>query len=93
MKVPSHVKKLIWWGKADPLKGKKELITQIFNRGDIKDIRWAMKSYPKRVLSDCVRSPLRGIWDEKSLSLFTKIFDVKLNKKTKIAAISSLWRS
>ncbi len=90
IRVPQSVKKLIWWGKADAVKNKKILITQIFNRGDVKDIRWALRSYPRRVLKDCVENPLRGVWDEKSLNLFTGFFRVKLPKKRREASIQSI---
>lgn len=91
LRIPASVKKLMWWGKADPVKNQKLLVTQIFNRGDVKDLRWAFKNYPRRVLKNCVAHPLRGTWDTKSLSLFSGIFSVKLPKKMKNKAISSLW--
>ena len=90
MRVPKSVQKLIWWGKADPVNAKKILITQIFNRGDVKDIRWALRTYPKSVLKDCVKNPLRGVWDKKSLSLFSGIFKTHIPKKKKEAAIQSI---
>ena len=95
IRVPTSVKRLIWWGKADPSSsgGRKILITQIFNRGDVKVIGWAFRNYPRRVLKECVANPQRGVWDGKSLSLFSGIFGVSLQKKIKDAAISSLWRS
>lgn len=67
IKLPKSVKNLIWWGKAGPVNAKKILITQIFNRGDVPDIRWALRTYTPNVLKDCIQNPLRGVWDEKSL--------------------------
>lgn len=90
IKVPSHVKKLIWWGKADPIKGRKQLITQIFNRGDVKDMRWALKFYPKRVLRDAVKNPLKGHWDSRSLGSFTNYFRIKLSQEIAREAIQRI---
>lgn len=90
LRMPASVKRLIWWGKADPVNAKKVLITQIFNRGDVKDIRWVFRNYPKSVLKDCVQNPLRGVWDEKSLNLFTGLFKTRLPKKTREAALQSI---
>jgi hypothetical protein len=90
MKLPQSIQDLIWWAKANPVKNRKQLITAIFTRGEIDQIQWALKNLPVSELRDSVESPLKGVWDNKSLSFFCRYFRVELQPLVRQHALKSI---
>jgi hypothetical protein len=90
MRVPKNVQKLVWWAKVDGEKDKKRLITQIFNYGDVAAIRWMRKTYPGRIIKACVRNPLPGEWERRSLRFAEILYNVRLTKTQKEKALRNL---
>lgn len=69
---------------------KREIITQILNYGDKKDVLWLFRTYTPREIKWVISNPKRGCWQERALNYWTKIFNVKLHKVFYEAAILSL---
>ena len=69
---------------------KREIITQILNYGDEKDIIWLFKTYDIAEIKEVISHPMRGCWQERALIYWTKILDIKLPKIIYETAIFSL---
>lgn len=81
MKLPKSISSLIWWAKADPVKDKTRIITSVMNYGSFKQLGWIVKHYSQQEVKETLENPLRGVWDEKSLILYLKLFKVKTQQK------------
>lgn len=86
-KVPKSVRNLVWWGKADPIEQKKHLITAIFVRGEMEDIRWALKTFKKQDFIEAVKRPLNGQWHGIGLNFALVHFGLEIPEKIKKKAI------
>ena len=69
---------------------KREIITQILNFGNPKEIKWLFKTYSRREIRDVIAHPKRGYWQERALNYWTKIFNIKVPKLIYEVAIFSL---
>lgn len=66
--------------ELDNLEDKQEIITQILNYGNKKDIIWLFRTYSLKEIRDVISHPMRGCWREKVLNYWTKFFNIKLPK-------------
>ncbi len=69
---------------------KKLIIEAVLNRGNMKDLKWLFKVYNLREIKQVVKKPSRGVWRERALNYWLKIFDIKLPKIIYRTAIKSL---
>ncbi len=69
---------------------KREIITQILNFGDKKDIIWLFKNYNLTEIKKIISQPMRGFWQERALNYWTKFLNLRLSKIVYQAAIFSL---
>jgi len=69
---------------------RREIITQILNYGDKKDILWLFSTYDLREIKENISHPMRGCWQERALNYWTKIFNIKMPKIIYEVAIMSL---
>ena len=90
MLLPDSIQHLIHYATVDYEKDKDIIITTVFNRGSIEDIRWVLKNYKREDLEKNARNPLKGEWDRRSLDLFSGFFDIKIDSAVKEKAIKSL---
>lgn len=83
-KVPKQLQRALWSyniNKMDLIEDKKEIITQVLNYGDWKDLKLLYQLYSEREIKEVVKNPGRGVWFEKVLNFWTKIFNIKLKKE------------
>lgn len=71
---------------------KKLIITEILNKGDDEALRWLGKNYSQKEIKKVISSPTRGMWMKSVLSYWSKIFNVKLDKRVFSKAIINLNR-
>lgn len=90
MLLPDSIQHLIHYATVDYEKDKDIIITTVFNRGSIEDIRWILKNYKREDLVGNVRNAMKGMWDRRSLDLFSGFFNIKLDSLVKQKAIKSL---
>lgn len=69
---------------------KREIITQILNYGDKRDIIWLFKTYNQSEIKKNILKPLRGYWQEKPLNYWLKISNLKIPKILYQVALFSL---
>lgn len=82
-KIPKKMKWLFWSYDINSLDLKKDkdyIIVQILNYGTWKDIKWLFRIYSEKEIVKVIESPNRGLWFEKVLNFWLKIFDIKLKK-------------
>ncbi|OGJ51745.1 hypothetical protein A2335_03005 [Candidatus Peregrinibacteria bacterium RIFOXYB2_FULL_32_7] len=90
MILPDSIQHLIHYAKVDYEKDKDIIITTVFNRGSVEDIRWVLKNYSREDLERNVRNAMKGMWDKRSLNLFSGFFNIRLDPVIKEKAIKSL---
>jgi hypothetical protein len=90
MILPDSIQDLIHYAKVDYEKDKNIVITTVFNRGSIEDIRWVLKNYKREDLERNVRNAMKGMWDKRSLELFSGFLDINIDYSVKEKAIKSL---
>lgn len=90
MILPDSIQHLIHYATVDYEKDKDIIITTVFNRGSIEDIRWVLKNYKREDLLRNLSHPLRGEWDPKSLNFFANYFKVNLADEIKRQSIKSI---
>jgi len=54
----------------------REIITQILNHGNPKDISWLFKTYEAKTIKRVVSCPQRGHWQKRALNYWAKIFNI-----------------
>lgn len=72
-------------------KNKGLIIESILNRGGDEEIEWLLKNYKKEEILSVLRNPSRGLWEEKSLNFWLKIFNVKISKRKYEKAIRKIF--
>jgi len=83
-KLPESFQRALWSyhiNKIDLRKDKKEVITQVLNYGDWKDIKKLFRLYSEEDIKEVIRNPKRGVWFEKVLNFWCKMFKIKLKKE------------
>ena len=76
--------------ELDLKEDKRLIITQVLNKGNDEDLRWLGKNYSKKEIKETITSPIRGMWLEKVLSYWQKIFNLNLSKETFNRAVLNL---
>lgn len=77
--------------KSLDLKRDKEyIITQVLNYGTWDDLKLLFKIYSEREIKVVIKKPGRGLWFEKVLNFWLKIFDIKLEKNIYQKAIFNI---
>lgn len=83
-KAPKQFQRALWSydiNKMDLEEDKKEIITQILNRGNWEDLKLLYKIYSEKEIKEVVKVPRRGLWFIKVLNFWTTIFGIKLKKE------------
>lgn len=89
-KLPASFQRSLWSydiHAIDLRKDKNEIITQILNHGDWQDIKRLFRLYPEDDIEEVIRNPRRGVWFEKVLNFWCKMFKIKLRKTSYQKAI------
>lgn len=67
--------------RLDNPSDKKEIITQVLNCGNQKQIEWLFKVYSPNKIKKILKEPRRGTWYPQSLNFWTKILGIKISEK------------
>ena len=92
-KIPKKMKWLFWSYDINSLNLKNDkdyIITHALNYGVWEDIKWLFRVYPEREIVKVIENPSRGLWFEKVLNFWVKIFDIKLKKNIYQKALINL---
>jgi len=78
----SLLKKYLWWYRGDKKNvfdsvPKSKIITYVLNFGDYKDLKKLLPLFSKNDIKKSIESPLRGVWNKKSLNFWTLYFGKK----------------
>jgi len=95
-KIPKKMKWLFWSYNINSLNLKKDkdyIITQALNYGTWEDVQWLFRVYPEREIVKVIKIPSRGLWFEKVLNFWLKIFNIKLKKNIYQKALIALHKS
>ena len=63
----------------DSKRDKTYIITQLLNHGNWKTVKWLKKNYGDAVVKAVLKNPARGLWHEKVLNFWEKIYGIKIN--------------
>jgi len=91
--IPKSFQRSLWSydiNKINLERDKKEVITQVLNHGDWQDIKKLFELYSEEEIKKLVRNPRRGVWFEKVLNFWCKMFNIKLCKKAYQKAIFNI---
>lgn len=86
--IPSYVKPFLWSynvKKIDIEKDKRTIILNILNLGTKKSIDWLLKNYSKEEIRQVIRNTYKSEWDNKSINLWSMIFNVNPKRKRNVA--------
>ncbi len=90
---PIFLKYMIWpydLRKIDIKQDKEIIITQVFNHGNWKRIKWILKTYQRKDIIKVLKSPYRGMWFKDVLNFWMTVFRIKINKEKYKLAIFNL---
>ncbi len=94
MKIPRGVRSVLWSYEADSLslsRDKHVIIEQVLNRGCWKDIQWLLKTYSKSDIIGVLKNPSRGSWLPDVLNFWTMIWNVRIPKRIRQAALFNVY--
>lgn len=89
-KLPNRFQRILWSydiNRLDIEKDKEEIITQVLNYGTWDDLKLLYKLYPEKDIKKVVVHPRRGVWLEKVLNFWMKMFNIKIEENTYEKAI------
>jgi len=80
------VKATLWsydTSKIDVLRDKELIITNVLNYGTKEATDWLFQTYSKEDIKNILKKPRPGEWNKKSLNLWSLIFDVTPEFRTR----------
>ena len=83
-KLPESFQRALWSydiSKIDYKKDKREVITQVLNHGDWQDIKKLFGLYSEEEIKGVIKNPRRGVWFEKVLNFWCKMFNIHIRKE------------
>lgn len=83
MKIPSGVAACLWSYDLSELNLRKHrdlVIFQVLNFGGMKEVRWLLRTYSRRQISEVVKHPRRGRWLPDVLNFWVYILKIRLSK-------------
>ena len=92
-KLPKSFQRVLWSydiDKMDIKEDKEEIITQVLNYGTWDDLKLLYKLYSEQDIKEVVSHPRRGVWFEKVLNFWTKMFNIKIREDIYKKAIFTL---
>ena len=83
--IPQFVQPFLWSYDIDALdisRNKKRIITNVLNFGTSEATNWLFNTYTKEDIKNCLINPLPGEWNNKSMALWSLVFNIKPVKTT-----------
>jgi len=78
--IPEFVRPFLWSYDIDALdisRDKKRIITNVLNLGTSQATNWLFSTYAREDIKDCLTNPLPGEWNNKSMALWSLLFEVQ----------------
>ena len=75
--IPNSVRATLWSYDVDSMNTDRDkvlIITQVLNYGTMDAVEWLNNTYKRSDITECIHSPLPGMWNKKSLNLWSLIF-------------------
>ncbi len=79
MYAPPSVQGALWsydLSKLDLVKNRKRIITSVLNQGNNEAVAWLRSVYTDADIKDIVAHPSAGVWNVRSLNLWSIVFDL-----------------
>ena len=92
-KVPRSFERVLWSyhiGRMDMAEDKRQIIPQVLNYGTWKELKLLFKYYSEADIKAAVSHPRRGVWFERVLNFWTKMYGIRLRKDVYQKAIVHL---
>lgn len=94
IKIKGRLKKVLPGYDVEKLslkRDKKLIIENILNNGGDEEVFWLLGKYQKKEISQVLKSPSKGFWNDKSLNFWLNIFDVRVSKQKYEKAIRRMF--
>lgn len=92
-KIPKSLQSVLWsynLNAMDLEEDKEAIITQVLNYGSWEEIKWLYSVYPEGDIKLVVTHPKRGLWFERVLNFWEKMFDIHIPKKIRHQSIFNM---
>jgi hypothetical protein len=86
MNVPQSVRATLWSydvAALDKVRDKVLIITAILNHGTEEAVEWVRNIYTPDDIAGVVALPRPGMWDQRSLNLWSLVYDVTPDLRTR----------
>ena len=95
-KVPRLLQSALWSYNLDAmsLDNKSDrllIIEQVFNYGTMEQVKWVLKNLSENEFKEVLKHPSRGIWYPESLTYWTTVYGVKLDRSIYDRAIKNIY--
>ena len=84
--IPRFVQPFLWSYDVSTLDlshDKKRIITNVLNLGTSQATDWIFDTYTEKDIKSCLINPLPGEWNNKSMTFWSLVLDVKPGNKTR----------
>jgi len=92
-KIPKSLQSVLWsynLNEMDLEEDKEIIITQVLNYGTWEDVKWLYSVYSEKDIKKIVSHPKKGLWFERVLNFWEKMFDINIPKKIRYQAIFNI---
>lgn len=92
-KIPQSLQSVLWSYNLKELnlqEDKETIITQVLNYGSWRDVKWLYSVYPEKDIRAVVSHPKKGLWFERALNFWEKVFDIRIPEKTRRNSIFTI---
>lgn len=89
-RIPKFLQSVLWsynLNEMDLEEDKEIIIRQVLNYGSWEDIKWLYSVYREKEIKEIVSHPKKGLWFEKVLNFWEKMFDIHIPKKIRHQSI------
>ena len=86
MEIPQSVRSALWSYDVSALDLQKDyvlIITNVLNLGTEEAVRWLFATYDKKDIETVLSTPKPGLWDKRSLNLWSVVFDTPAHQGTR----------
>lgn len=83
--IPKFIQPFLWSYDLDALdisRDKKRIITNVLNLGTSEATNWLFDTYTKEDIKSCLINPLPGEWNNKSMTFWSLLFNVRPSDTT-----------
>ncbi len=76
--------------ELDLKEDKETIITRVLNYGSWEDVKWLYSVYPEKQIKEVVSHLKRGLWFERALNFWEKMFDIHIPAMTRRKSIFNI---